>query len=558
MMKERNEELLQTGMLLSQEMVLGELDRMELTANQLANLSIGERFDQAVDEGKTGPLEHILNRYMAGKNADLLVLLDKTGQLVAISNSAQVPTSGNAISNPLRRLLRAAQRGNVLTGIEQVRLAPNEDSRLMLVAAVPIYSLKKPNRINGTLLLGKEMHRLAKHPDFIHLPNGLWLSVLKRDGHRTLPVISSQLFAEEPLLDEQLLKASTSKKLLALPFHGIAYSSLVRQVTNLRGNVIGYLMVSIPTQSLNDLLHQNIYYILVCLIAGIGMVTALGTWFNRTFITPMNNLSCVAEAVAEGDLTARVDVDIQYEDMRQTLLNFNLMLSQLEEKEHLRKMFVSTLTHDLRTPLISQQRVVQFLKSAAQSELNPQATGLLDGLADSNQHVLKMVNQLLETYQYDAGQVVLTIENTRLYALVEACFLELRAMADKKDILLMNAVPEELMIRIDPDQFKRVLMNLIGNSIENIDTGDHIQVSAQLTPYGVDILVADNGPGIELALLPHLFERYPSMYGRRQKIGSGLGLYICKMIVERHGVELPWTASPKSRPCFPFTSPIMQ
>jgi signal transduction histidine kinase len=558
LMRERNDELLQTGMLLSQEMILGELDRMELTASQLANLSIGEKFDQAVEEGKTGPLEHILNRYMAGKNADLLVLLDKSGQLVAASNTTRLTSPGKTLSNPLKHLLHAAQKGNVLTGIERVQLASDEKPSLMLVAVVPIYSLKEPNRVNGTLLLGKEMHRLAKHPDFIHLPNGLWLTVLKREeGHRVLPVISSQLFAdtEEPLPDDQLLKVSTSKTLLSLPIHGIAYSSLVRQITDPRGSIIGYLMVSIPTQSLNDLLHQNIYYILLCLIAGIGMVTALGTWFNRTFITPMNNLSCVAQAVAEGDLAARVDADIQYEDMRQTLKNFNLMLSQLEEKEHLRKMFVSTLTHDLRTPLISQQRVVQFLKASIQTELNPQATGLLDGLADSNQHVLKMVNQLLETYQYDAGQIVLSLESTSLHTLVEACFSDLRAMAVEKDIALINAVPEELVIRLDPDQFKRVLINLIGNSIENIDTGDHVQVSAQLTHDGVDILVADNGPGIEPELLPHLFERYPSMYGRRQKIGSGLGLYICKMIVAHHGGTITVQSTPEEQTIFSIHFP---
>jgi signal transduction histidine kinase len=541
---ERNEELLETGILLSQEMIIGELDRVELAASQLANLAIGDEFYQAVEEGKTKPLERILSQYMAGKNSDLLILLDKTGQLVAISdaNNQSLPTKDVPAS--LKRLLTAAQKGNVLSGIEQVANSNNQanpigqtEQKLMLVSAVPVYSLKKPNRIIGTLLLGKAMSRLARHPDFIHLPNGLWLTVLKREGHRVLPVISSQLFAdvEKPLPDDQLLRASKEEKLLSLPIHGIAYSSLVRQITNPRGENIGYMMVSIPTQSLNDLLNQNIYYIVLCLIAGIGMVTALGTWFNRTFITPMNDLSRVAEVVAEGNLAARVDAEIEYEDMRRTLRNFNQMLSQLEEKEHLRKMFVSTLTHDLRTPLISQQRVVQFLKSAAQAELNPQATGLLDGLADSNQHLLKMVNQLLETYQYDAGQITLSVESTRLAPLVDACFLEVRGMAAEKDIALLNAVPNDLELRVDPDQFKRVLMNLIGNSIENIDTGDHIRVSAQRTGNGVDVQVADNGPGIEPELLPHLFERYPSQYGRRQKIGSGLGLYICKMIVELHG-----------------------
>jgi two-component system sensor histidine kinase MtrB len=71
----------------------------------------------------------------------------------------------------------------------------------------------------------------------------------------------------------------------------------------------------------------------------------------------------------------------------------------------------------------------------------------------------------------------------------------------------------------------------------------------------VDILVADNGPGIEPELLPHLFERYPSMYGRRQKIGSGLGLYICKMIVAHHGGTITVQSTPEEQTIFSIHFP---
>lgn len=88
----------------------------------------------------------------------------------------------------------------------------------------------------------------------------------------------------------------------------------------------------------------------------------------------------------------------------------------------------------------------------------------------------------------------------------------------------------------DLHQLQRVLVNLIGNALENVQAGGWVRVSAE--PDGgtaMRLVVADNGPGISPEVLPHLFDRYFLVQQARKKIGSGLGLSICKMIVELHG-----------------------
>ena len=81
---------------------------------------------------------------------------------------------------------------------------------------------------------------------------------------------------------------------------------------------------------------------------------------------------------------------------------------------------------------------------------------------------------------------------------------------------------------------KRVFTNLIANAIQNISKGSKIKVIAEKTENDIEIKIIDNGPGIPPEMIPHVFERYYSGHTLQKKIGSGLGLYICRTIVELH------------------------
>lgn len=216
-------------------------------------------------------------------------------------------------------------------------------------------------------------------------------------------------------------------------------------------------------------------------------------------------------------------------------------LEQLQESEKLRSTFISALTHDLRTPLVAQERAVDLFLTH-QDKLPPKLALLAERLSKSNQGLLEMVNMLLETYQYEAGKINLLWESVDIYALVEICFSDVIALAESKQIELINQVPHHLpCVSGDSHQLKRVLINLIGNALQNIPNHCQVTVSAQDTEQQITLTITDNGPGIPTESLPHLFERYYIGDHTRKKIGTGLGLYICKMIMEQHqgtiGVE---------------------
>jgi signal transduction histidine kinase len=547
LLMERNQELLQTGLLLSQEIIFDELDRLGLTVNQLASLTIDEEYDQAIRRHDFKPLSRILDRYMKSRNADLLVLESPQGEPVAIAETTPQHSPAQVLDQ-FRKPIQAAQQGNVVTSIEEIRFLSEPQPRLMMVAAAPVYSPENSGKVSGILLLARDLSRLENHPDFVNLPPDLQLRIIARSPQSLSPIVTSPRSATGvlSLSDSQLLAAAGKGQPISGAIQGIEQKSAVRKIKNLSHEVVGYILISVPQQNINELINQNTLYILLFLLIGITLVSLLGAWFNRTFITPLNHLSAVTEEVTAGNLNARVETGIPYEDLDRTLRNFNTMLAQLEEKENLRVTFVSTLTHDLRTPLIAQRHVVEFLEGSAKGGLDETSANLLTGLARSNKHLLGMVSKLLDTYQYEDGHILLNEEAINLRSLVEECFSELQAIALEKKISLVNDIDSRLEIWVDPGQFMRILINLVGNSLENIEEHDEIRIHALQNKQTVEVRVSDNGPGIEPDLLPHLFERYPSMYGRRQKIGSGLGLYICKMIVELHGGKI-WVESHPSQ-----------
>jgi signal transduction histidine kinase len=171
-------------------------------------------------------------------------------------------------------------------------------------------------------------------------------------------------------------------------------------------------------------------------------------------------------------------------------------------------------------------------------ELPLEMVNLNVGLLKSNNHLLDMVNKMLETYQYEAGKIRLVPESVNLSHLVAECLEGVQGWAQQKNVTLKNLIPADLPPgHWDYDQMRRVFQNLIGNALENIQ--DDRQVEVAVVPTDLENLirveVRDNGPGIHPDILPLLFTRYFTGDRRRQKIGSGLGLYICSMIIALHG-----------------------
>jgi PAS domain S-box-containing protein len=213
-------------------------------------------------------------------------------------------------------------------------------------------------------------------------------------------------------------------------------------------------------------------------------------------------------------------------------------LDRLQKSEQIRETFVSALTHDLRTPLVAERRALDLLELQRQ-HLPEKIQGLTDRLIKNNDDLLEMVNKLLEIYQYEAGKVQLLPESVSLHVLVADCLSQLSILADAKQTVLQNKIsPDDALILADSYQLKRVVINLISNAIQSIISQGTITIETHSRGNFTELSIQDNGPGISPEKLPYLFDRYFVVEQTSKKIGSGLGLSICKMIVTLHGGKI--------------------
>jgi two-component system, sensor histidine kinase and response regulator len=210
------------------------------------------------------------------------------------------------------------------------------------------------------------------------------------------------------------------------------------------------------------------------------------------------------------------------------------LLAQKEE-------FIARMTHDLQTPLVGANRMLDLLCDDVFGELPAQAKSNLKTIKRSNQDLLQMVRNLVESYTYDANAKQFNFILVDLTQLIAEVVSELTPIAVTKNLELTakfldrDRPDANFQIAGDRLELKRLMTNLIGNSLKFTDIG---KISIELTPCIPDLptvtmAISDTGNGISANNLANLFERFRR--GNHKRSNSGLGLYLCKQIVEAHG-----------------------
>jgi signal transduction histidine kinase len=224
-------------------------------------------------------------------------------------------------------------------------------------------------------------------------------------------------------------------------------------------------------------------------------------------------------------------------------------IAERKEIERLRDDFVSTLTHDLRTPLLAAIQTLGFFADGSLGELPARQKELVTMLIQSKREMLGLVNVLLEVYKYESGRQKLILDTVNLAELIDAICQELEALSRHREQTLSFSLTgvispsgeqngrEHFRVLGDKQELKRVFVNLIGNAINFTPKGGDVQVAIGMETSAVPLLrvcVSDNGRGIPAQDLPLLFQRFSQGTSKQRSSGSGLGLYLSRQIVEAH------------------------
>lgn len=222
-----------------------------------------------------------------------------------------------------------------------------------------------------------------------------------------------------------------------------------------------------------------------------------------------------------------------------------------------RENLLAIVSHDLRNPLGVMLMNLAVLLKARGGEERRKARKQLDAIQRSAIHMIRMVEDLLATASIEAGQ--LSVEQRRLHAspLISEAIDALQPLAARKSLHLVNELSVELpAVHADAARLQQVFANLLGNAIKFTPDGGAITVRAWPSGEQVTFSVSDTGPGIAEDELPHLFDRFWQAT-RTARLGTGLGLFIVKGIVQAHGGRV-WVESKVGEgTTFFFTLPVV-
>ena len=264
-------------------------------------------------------------------------------------------------------------------------------------------------------------------------------------------------------------------------------------------------------------------------VAGVVAV-ALAVVLTRRMARPIERLAEAADRIAEGDLSARVPEEGPAE-LRSLALAYNTMAERLAEQEAIRSEFVVNASHELRTPLTNLQGYLEALRDG----VLPPDPATFDSLREEVDRLSRLAASLDVLAGADGERP--EPRTAEVAAIVRASADLVAPALARRSIELEVSVEEPLELRCRQDELTQVLANLLQNAVRYTQAGGRVRMTAERTADGVVVRVANTGPGIPEADMPHVWERFYRVEKSRDRArgGAGVGLAIVKRLVEDAG-----------------------
>ena len=316
------------------------------------------------------------------------------------------------------------------------------------------------------------------------------------------------------------------------------------------GQVLIYTNVAQVMPQIRSLVARMVVVSVIILFLGSSIAMY---WMYRSIVRPLNKLKTAVENIKDGNLnfsvTAETDDEIgelcvAFEEMR---LKLKGQIERNIQYERESKELISNISHDLKTPMTAIKGYIE---------------GLMDGVADTEEKRDKyirtvynkvndmnsLIEELLLYAKLDSNSVNYSFAKVNVDAYFQDCVEEISLDLDSQgvDFGYFNYADRDTVIIADPEQLKRVINNIIGNSVKYAASGRKLMISLRIMEEAefVKVEIEDNGRGIAKKEVPLIFDRcYRTDASRNSsKGGSGLGLSIAKKIIEEHGGKI-WAVS---------------
>jgi signal transduction histidine kinase len=270
-------------------------------------------------------------------------------------------------------------------------------------------------------------------------------------------------------------------------------------------------------------------------------------------------------AIASGDFSGHVQVSNR-DELGALAANLNRMndelgrlYGELEAASRHKSEFLATMSHELRTPLNAIIGFSQVLKQQMYGPLNERQADYVDDVLSSGQHLLNLINDILDLAKVEAGRMELQPSTFELPQLLENAASMVRERATRQGIGLTVATDSSVgEMEGDERKVKQILFNLLSNAVKFTPSGGSITLAARAADGELVISVQDTGIGISADDQEKIFEEFYQVGASRTQEGTGLGLALTRRLVELHRGQLTVESAPGVGSTFTVTLPLHQ
>lgn len=303
------------------------------------------------------------------------------------------------------------------------------------------------------------------------------------------------------------------------------------------GEVIGILRYVTSLREVNNAIAMifaiSMFFITIIIL----IMMAMSLLFSKSIINPINEINGVAQKMAEGQFTQRIEKHYNDEigELADTL---NYMAGEIVESANLKNEFISSISHELRTPLTSIKGWSETILSGDLEDKDETKMGL-NIIVKETTRLSQMVEELLDFSKMESGRIVLHLEEVNIEEELDEIYSITKARASKDRVNLIYNRPEkgELPdVMADRNRLKQVFINVIDNAIKFTEEEKSVYMDVEVGDEAITVIIRDEGIGIPAEEIEHISEKFYK--GKSKKSGSGIGLAISDEIMNLHKGEL--------------------
>jgi heavy metal sensor kinase len=356
-----------------------------------------------------------------------------------------------------------------------------------------------------------------------------------------------------PLIRPEPISGQTRVDILTLP-DGTRWRMLTLEVAQLN-QPSRVLVVARSEGFVGPATNQLLMVVGVTAPLALMLAIIGGAFLAQRALKPIDQIRRTADAIGAEDLSRRLGLTGQTDEVGRLAVTFDHMLERLDQAFERQRRFTADASHELRTPLA-------MLVSRAGLALERRRTtreyeSVLRAIRDDGLRMARMVNDLLMLARSDAGDALAVREHLDAGEMIRSVTETMAPRASERGIELSMEAEQDVAVIGDQTRLTQLLVNVVDNALTHTSQGGRVHLSAGRADGSVLLRVADTGSGIAPEHLPHVFQRFfRADRDRGQEGGAGLGLALCHSIALAHGGDIRLESKLGEGTCVSVTLPL--